>query len=626
METRTQPSNTGGRRQITAGRPLYNPILLLTILAFMAIVAIGFAGAAIALGFRGQTVTLIKVPDDYPTIQAAINAASPGAIIQVRAGTYNENLTLNKAVSLTAESFDQVNPTNNTTVIDGGSGGATILIPAGLTQMPTLRGFVIRNGNDGIQAYSEYIAEFNYFTASNILADYQMGSGGSNRYNVYFNSGNNAIHMDNLNRPLLIENNRILYAKADGIEIGLQDTSAPPSLIETDIRNNMLIGSSEDGIQFIDYTGNPADTNRRFVISRNLIANNKKAGIGLMPNGNTTEDYSGADTVEAIRVYNNTFYGNDYGISGGDNLVAFNNIIANSATRGVWKVQGPQGANSVIAYTLFFGNKLDTDQSTVGAGNIIGPDPLFVAAPNPGADGTWGTLDDDFSGLLLQSTSPAIDKGVTQYVASNGEPVPPDPITGFAGAAPDLGWREFGSPIFITPTPSAIPSPTLPVTSTSVSPTVPPSVTSTAASATPNPFTATSTPVTPTVPAATATMTAPPATATPSGPAPTSTSASTATSTTQVNVQSIAPTSAQANTSVSLTINGSGFADGAIISFEGGQGTSPSASAVQMVNSNTLTATVNVPANGSGTQTWSIRVTDPNGSSFVLPNAFTVNS
>src|SRR3989304_9765764 len=178
-----------------------------------------------------------------------------------------------------------------------------------------------------------------------------------------------------------------------------------------------------------------------------------------MPDGNTTEDYSGADMVEAIRVYNNTFYGNDYGISGGDNLVAFNNIITNSTTRGVWRVQGPLGANSVVAHTSFYNNAVDSDQSDLGGGNIFGENPLFVYPPNAGPDGLWGTVDDDFSGLVLQAGSPAIDTGVTQYIANDGEAIPPSPITDFSGAAPDLGAYEFDftAP---TPTPTNAPTPT----------------------------------------------------------------------------------------------------------------------------------------------------------------------
>lgn len=64
--------------------------------------------------FRIQPVkaAIITVPDDYPTIQAAINAAISGDTIYARSGLYYENVILNKTVSLIGED-------NNTTIIDG---------------------------------------------------------------------------------------------------------------------------------------------------------------------------------------------------------------------------------------------------------------------------------------------------------------------------------------------------------------------------------------------------------------------------------------------------------------------------------------------------------------------------
>ena len=317
-------------------------------------------------------------------------------------------------------------------------------------------------------------------------------------------------------------------------------------------------------------------------------------------------------------MFNNTLYGNNHGISGGDNLVAFNNIITNSAGRGVWRVQGPPGSNSVVAHTLFFNNTQDNDQSTLGPGIITGQDPRFTAAPNPGADGTWETVDDDFSGLLLQATSPAIDKGITQYTAVNGELIPEVPLTGFIGAAPDLGWREYGSPMVLTPTATPIASPTL-----AISPTVPiPTVTHTFTAAPPTATVVTLTPLptttqvppTPNLPTATPTITAP--------SLPTMTITPT---TAQLNILSLTPNTAQANTTVNVTVSGTAFANGATVTFEGAQGTAPQVTGMQVVNANTIVITVNTAvATGATTQVWDLRVTNPDNTFVVLQNAFTV--
>lgn len=588
----------------------------------LCIMAFGIVAGVIAINLRNPAVRVIKVPEDYPSIQEAIDAADPADIVQVRAGTYNENITLGKPITLMAETFDQINPVNNLTVIDGQGGAFTILIPAGLTQMPAVRGFVIQNSGDGIKASSAAVVEYNYFRASNNLLNYQLGGGGINRNNVFFASVDDAIHIDNPNWPLVIEYNRILYAGDDGIEINLQNINIPAAPLEMHIRNNMILGSREDGIQFVDFTSDPLDPNRRFVIAWNLIANSAKAAIGLMPSANTIEDFSGADVLETIRMYNNTLYGNNHGISGGDNLVAINNIIANSGGRGVWRVQGGTGSNSVVAYTLFHNNVLDADQTSLGAGIITGQDPLFQAAPNPGPDGAWETVDDDFTGLLLQPGSPAIDRGITQYLAANGEPVPSLPITGFAGAAPDLGWREYGSPAIITPTATLPPSPTLPPGVVPPSPLPSSTLTFTQLpTVTPSPTLTLVPSITPTI---LTPPTLPPTLTSTSAPPPTATLPITPTPL-PLSISDIEPRSAQAGITVSLTIAGTGFVNGTVLTFEGGQGVAPEVTGVQVLSSTTMRATVNVRADASfGTQVWDVRVTNSNGATAILVDAFTV--
>ncbi|HEX6269709.1 MAG TPA: right-handed parallel beta-helix repeat-containing protein, partial [Anaerolineales bacterium] len=190
--------------------------------------AILTAIVAVAAYGRAQASALV-VPDNYASIQAAIDAASLGDTIIVRSGTYFENLTLNKPVILTAESYDPGDPTHNPTVIDGSptSPLATITVSAGTSAVSTIRGFVIRNGNDGISVRSDVVIEYNYFIAAGDQIDYGSDSGGMIRNNVFFASGDDGIDLDNMNRSLTIENNRIMYSGDDGIEIRLQDSSAP---------------------------------------------------------------------------------------------------------------------------------------------------------------------------------------------------------------------------------------------------------------------------------------------------------------------------------------------------------------------------------------------------------------
>lgn len=79
--------------------------------------------------------SLIKVPDDYPTIQEAINKAYSGDIVFVRNGTYKENIVINKSIKLVGENREN-------TIIDGGAKNNTISIKASSV---TITGFTINN-------------------------------------------------------------------------------------------------------------------------------------------------------------------------------------------------------------------------------------------------------------------------------------------------------------------------------------------------------------------------------------------------------------------------------------------------------------------------------------------------
>jgi parallel beta-helix repeat protein len=79
------------------------------------------ASSIVAIQPTNATSRTIVVPDDYPTINAAIGNAVDGDTIFVRRGTYNEVLVIDKALSLKGEDKE-------TTVINGNNTATVILI------------------------------------------------------------------------------------------------------------------------------------------------------------------------------------------------------------------------------------------------------------------------------------------------------------------------------------------------------------------------------------------------------------------------------------------------------------------------------------------------------------------
>ena len=110
-------------------------IVLSKSFAVLFIVLLSFSSLAI-FDVESQTRT-ITVPDDYPTIQEAINNANDGDTISVKNGVYVENPRINKTINLKGENKD-------TTIID---------VTAGIKiqkDQVTITGFTIYDGHDAI--------------------------------------------------------------------------------------------------------------------------------------------------------------------------------------------------------------------------------------------------------------------------------------------------------------------------------------------------------------------------------------------------------------------------------------------------------------------------------------------
>lgn len=87
----------------------------------------------------------IFVPEDYDTIQGAIDAATSGDRILVAPGTYFEHLDyLGKAVELKSQAGPEL------TVIDANKSGRGVTFQSGETRASVLDGFTITNGDVGV--------------------------------------------------------------------------------------------------------------------------------------------------------------------------------------------------------------------------------------------------------------------------------------------------------------------------------------------------------------------------------------------------------------------------------------------------------------------------------------------
>jgi hypothetical protein len=155
----------------------------------------------------------IIVPDDYPTIQAAINAANASDTIFVRNGTYCEHVVVNKTVCLKGENRDGV-------IIDGNGTGIVVYIIT--AQSVTVSNFTIKNG---------YLSNIGIESSPCVNVT----------YNKIINSSGHGIDL-NASASVTIANNDIA-SRPEGERDGIYLSNHVGSYGNSIIRNNKIVNN-----------------------------------------------------------------------------------------------------------------------------------------------------------------------------------------------------------------------------------------------------------------------------------------------------------------------------------------------------------------------------------------------
>jgi hypothetical protein len=353
------------------------------------------------------------VPQDYPTIQGAIAAASDGDSVLVSPGTYPERIDfLGKTITVESTGGPVA------TVIDGGQMGTVVSLAAASGQTPILRGFTVRNGYafpgpGGVSAFGGPAliggniitdnlgcsgggleASFSSATIrANVIADNHQNCTGGSGGGVSIRGAGTAQLLDNL-----IEGN----SNGNGGGVFLLAAGSPT------LRGNVVRGNVADSDGGGIGMGNQSNAS----ISNNVIAGNSSfAGGGihmLVPLGepgptvvNNTIAHNGA--IRGSAVFTNGFL---------DTSRLVNNILVGDGPAPVLECGGDFGTTPpVIAFNDVFPSGsgaaysgICTDQT--GVNGNISRDPVLMNAL--GGDGH------------LRRLSPAIDAG------TNAETLPTD--------------------------------------------------------------------------------------------------------------------------------------------------------------------------------------------------------
>ena len=201
----------------------------LVIILFQLVVAFSFG-----VGLVGASSRTLTVPDQYPSIMSAVNAASAGDTISVKSGIYYENVLISKPISIIGENSEN-------TIVIGQGGSANTYV------------FNVTTGNVEVSGFT--IESVNYSASTPSLFAGGIAIGGDN---------------------CIVTGNNILNVYR-GIYVGSGWDNLVGAVSQTAITNNNITGALSGGIRVNGGSDNKISNN-------NLVQNNGSAimlGRGL---------------------------------------------------------------------------------------------------------------------------------------------------------------------------------------------------------------------------------------------------------------------------------------------------------------------------------------------------------